>query len=228
MSKSLEKVIKNLVEFVYKHLEADSGTMILITSIIGVALSTIAQTGAVILNKNYTTSQKAFMVPQELAEGCMSICSMFIVTKPIQSFAKKYVSTGKILSKDMIQYLKKISLIDKRGDRNFDLPQAVNKIVEKIKKSDEFINSSTTNQKKILSEHNKFLSSYDSTLDATSAIATTFGSIVSTALISPLVKNTVAANYQKATMNTISNSNNYPLVRSYYSPSCPRIKNISP
>ena len=105
MNKPFEKFIKKFVNFAYKYFESNSGNMLLVTSIIGVALSSIAQTCAVFFNKDYTTPQKAFMAPQELAEGFMTIASMFLITRPIQILAKKYVQTGKILTKDMKQYL---------------------------------------------------------------------------------------------------------------------------
>lgn len=208
MSNVFKNITKSLVETVYKYFGNSSGNMILLTSIIGVALSSIAQTGAVLLNKNYSTSQKAFMAPQELAEGCMTIFSMLLITRPIQGLAKKYVSSGKILTTDMKKYLEKHSLLEKRGNADFNLPQSVNNIVEKIKISDEFVKASENKRNKLLFEHTEVLNSYDRTLDATSAIATTAGGILSTAIVSPLIKNLVASKYQSVTMDTISKYNN--------------------
>ena len=208
MSNVFKNITKSLVETVYKYFGNSSGNMILLTSIIGVALSSIAQTGAVLLNKNYSTSQKAFMAPQELAEGCMTIFSMLLITRPIQGLAKKYVSSGKILTTDMKKYLEKHSLLEKRGNADFNLPQSVNNIVEKIKISDEFVKASENKRNKLLFEHTEVLNSYDRTLDATSAIATTAGGILSTSIVSPLIKNLVASKYQSVTMDTISKYNN--------------------
>ena len=89
MKKSFKNFAKNIAETVYKVFGNDSGQMLLMTSIIGSLASCLAQTGAIILNKKYTDSQKAFMVPQELTEGFVTIASIFLITKPIQAFAKK-------------------------------------------------------------------------------------------------------------------------------------------
>ena len=68
--------------------------------------------------------------------------------------------------------------------------------------------ASENKRNKLLFEHTEVLNSYDRTLDATSAIATTAGGILSTAIVSPLIKNLVASKYQSVTMDTISKYNN--------------------
>ena len=71
----------------------------------------------------------------------------------------------------------------------------------KVKKTDEFIKSSADRKASLLQEHNDILHNFDTFSDATSAIATTCGSIVSTALISPFIRNYTASHYQKLNMN---------------------------
>lgn len=205
MSGWLEKQAKNLAEFVYKHLEHGSGTMILMTSMLGIAMSSVAQTFAILLNDKYSISQKAFMAPQELTEGCITVLSMFLITKPIQKITKKYTKMGKILSKDLIEYAEKNGLLSKRGKLDFDFAESIKGIIKGVENSDKFIRSSEVDKTKMIAVHKDALHSFNALEDSTSAITTTAGSILSTALISPLLRNYSASYYQKINMDYYNN-----------------------
>ncbi len=199
------KQAKNISEFVYKHLEQGSGAMILMTSMLGIAMSSVAQTFAILLNDKYSISQKAFMAPQELTEGCITVLSMFLITKPIQKLTKQYTKMGKILSKDLVKYAEKNGLLSKRGKFDFDFAESIKSIIKGVENSDKFIRSSEADKTKMLSEHKDALHSFQSLEDSTSAITTTAGSILSTALISPLLRNYSASYYQKINMDYYNN-----------------------
>ena len=198
----IESKAKSIAEFVYRNFEAKgSGNMILLTTMAGIALSTIAQTIAIIANNKYSAPQKAFMIPQELTDGCITILSVLLITTPLQKLSHRSVNAGKIYSKEMGNYMKKHDLFNKRDIETFNFADQVTKIIEKIKKSDEFIKSSNENKEAMLKEHNNILQDYDIFTDATSAIAATTGSIVSTAIVSPFIRNYTASKYQQLNMN---------------------------
>ena len=196
-----EKISKSAAESVYKQLGKSSGKMLLATSAIGVGLSTLAQAGAVLFNKKYSVSQKAFMVPQELTEGIVSIMSLFIITTPLQLLAKKYSATGKILSKDLKNYMKKNNLMNKRGNLNFNIKDHIESSIKTLEASDVFIKSATPEKEAMRLEYQNLLNNYDSLQDSTAAIVTAAGSIVSTAVILPLLRNYSASYYQKLNMD---------------------------
>ncbi len=187
-----EKSLKKLSDKVYRHMENGSGHMILLTSMSAILLSMIAQTGAILTNKNYSLSQKAFMVPQELTEGCITALSMFVITKPLQKMSDIYVKRGKILTKDMKNYLQKHNVLDKRGKSEFNLENTINNFIKKLETSEKHTNSDI----KLLNEHNNMLQTYNSVYDTSSAISTTAGGVISTAFISPLIRNYTASNFQ--------------------------------
>jgi len=199
-----EGLIKKAVEWVYKRFETGSGAMILITSITGMALSTIAQTAAIILNKKYTDSQKAFMIPQELTDGLINICSMFLITKPIQKLSAKLVKTGKFATKEILEYLKRTDMVKNVGDKEFDIGKNIRKTISNIEKSDIFVKSSDIEKAKMLIEHRNVLDNYEIYSDSISALATTTGAVLSTALIAPVVRNSVASRYQKLNINKVA------------------------
>ena len=83
----IESKAKSIAEFVYRNFEAKgSGNMILLTTMAGIALSTIAQTIAIIANNKYSAPQKAFMIPQELTDGCITIYRYFLLLLRCKNF----------------------------------------------------------------------------------------------------------------------------------------------
>ena len=209
MPRFFKKILDVISNFVYKNMETTSGSMILLTSVVGITLSTLAQAGAILLNKNYSTSQKAFMAPQKLAEGGLTVLTMLAVIAPLQKLATRYANTGKILTKDLKTYLEKYSLLENRGHKDFNIKKSIINKIDDIKNSDGFSKCSQDVKESMLKEHLDTLNSFERTFDATSAIATTVGGIVSTTAISPLLRNTIASSYQKVAMNTLSNNYAY-------------------
>lgn len=201
----MKKFAKNLAEKVYKYFGENSGNMLLITSIIGIGMSSLAQTGAIILNKQYTTSQKAFMIPQELVEGMITVFSIFMITKPLQNLTKKYVNSGKLLTKELAEYMNKNNLMSKRGNPDFDFTKSVKEIISKIETSDKFIKSGQLEKESMLAEHKQALNRFEITSDAASAIAATTGGVLSTALIAPVLRNQAASSYQSININLLNN-----------------------
>ena len=203
LNASLKKYAKKFGEFVYRNFEKDSGNMILYTSIIGISLSVIAQTAAIFINKKYSLSQKAFMIPQEITEGVMTVASLFFVSKPLQQLAKKMTKTGKIISKDLKQYLKNNNFTYELGRYNYNIDRNMDIILNN--KLASVKNSDNLTKQDIRTKHSEILSIYHTTSDATAAISTTIGSVLTTALISPFIKNLSASHYQKVNMDLYDN-----------------------
>lgn len=193
--------VKQYAESVYKQFGKSSGKMLLATSAIGVALSTLAQAGAILVNDKYSVSQKAFMIPQELTEGAISILSLFIITTPLQLLAKKYSTTGKILSKDLKNYMENNNLLGKRGNLDFNLKEHLESAVKKLETTDTFVKSASQEKESMLMDYQNLLNNYNAVEDATSAIVTAAGSVLSTAVILPFLRNYSASYYQKINMH---------------------------
>ena len=211
MSNFFRKALQKISETIYKNISVDSGLMILITSIIGIMLSTVAQSLAAATNKKYTKEQKMFMIPQELSEGAVTVLSLLLVTTPLKTLAKKYVASGKLLNADMIKYCKDNNLIEQRGKINFK--DKLKDTVSKIEASDEFVKASDSLKEKMLKPHTDMQINLQSLDDSVSAIVTTAGGVLSTAFVTPFARNAVASSYQKKQLNSQNNLNNktYPV-----------------
>ena len=198
MTNKFSNIAKKVSEKIYTIFGKSSGNMLLATSILGFTLSSGAQIAAILTNKEYTVSQKAFMVPQEVGELLMATLAIFIITKPIQKLASKMVKTGKISSSELIKYMEDNKILANRGKMGFDFEAEVKNIIKKIKSSDEYINSQ--NKSSLLDVHNQALGKYEACADSVSAIATTTAGVITTGVVVPMVRNRFGAYYQKQNM----------------------------
>lgn len=207
MKRGMEKFIKKVVNKVHVLFGENSGKMLLLTGIIGMALSSLAQTLTVVNNKHYTLSQKMFMVPQELIDGAVSIFSLVLITTPLQNLAKKYVKNGKLLTKDLRNYLNKTGIMEKRNEKHFDIEKSLENLINNIKKSEDYIKATELEKNKLLKEPIENMHKFEAIVDSTSAIVTTAGSAFSIALLAPILRNTVASQYQKIMLEHFSEKN---------------------
>ncbi|MBO5738706.1 hypothetical protein J6R97_05140 [bacterium] len=210
MKELFNRFASNISESIYKYFSQNSGKMLLSANIIGILLSSFAQAGAVMVNKDYTKSQKKFLASHELIDGLLMVASIFLVTRPIQCLSKKLVKSGKLITKDMAKYLEENCLKDKRGDADFDITKEVKEIIQKIENSDKFIKASEMEKEQLLTKHKKMLNDYSIFEDSTSAIATTIGTITSFSFVSPYIRNQALSNISKYTNNqSLDNKNLY-------------------
>lgn len=179
---SLFMKFKNLVA---KHYGDNPGKMLIHTGVIGWILSAAAQVVAIVINDKIPKKQKLFLVPQEMADAAVNIVSFYLITQTFASVAGKLVKNGKWLTAPVREFLEKSGLGDKLGKKGFD------------------VRTSGNLPEELLKQYEKF----DKGIDV---IATTVGSILSCNIVTPLVRNEIAANRQKkgiSKMNATSAEN---------------------
>ncbi len=182
MSKtSLFNSIKNSIAL---HYGDNPGKMLVHTGVIGWVLSSAAQVVAIIINDKIPKEQKMYMIPQEMADAAVNILSFYAITQTFKSVALKLVNTGKWLPGAVRNFLEK-SNIKNVGKKTFDVLKNGNLPKDLGEKFGDFRNG----------------------IDV---IATTIGSILSCNIVTPVVRNEIAANRQKksiAKMNAKSQNN---------------------
>ena len=204
MKNALRKFANSCAEKIYSTFESNSGNMILITTATGILLSTLAQSAAITVNKKYSVSQKAFMIPQELTEGAISVATLLLTSLILKNCAGRCVESGKIITKDLKAYLQQNNLAEKIGTKDYSVTKQINLLIDNTKNTDLFERGTKEVQQSLLSPHENALLNHEKTKDATSAIVTTAGSIISTALFVPLIRNCVAAKFQPANIEIIN------------------------
>lgn len=159
-------------DYVASRYGEDVGKMLVHTGVIGWVLSSAAQVTAILINEKIPKEQKMYMVPQELADAAVNIVSFYAVTRTFKAVANKLVSTGKLLPKTIRNVLKNSSVAEEIGKKGFDVAKHGHLSTE------------------LLNEYGKFYSGID-------ILGTTLGSVISCNLLTPVIRNEIAASRQK-------------------------------
>lgn len=174
--------IKAITNFIYDRCSKDIGAIIIGTTTAGWVASSAAQTLGILHNSKYTNEQKKFMVNQELADATINILSYFAITLPIKYTAAKLVKTGKIISgptKDIIKAHKETS---KLGHFDFNLTKVP-----------------------YFSELEKTYSSFSNFMSTGSAV---LGGVISSNLVTPILRNRFASKKQSVPSARFDKINN--------------------
>ncbi len=159
-------------EFVARHYGKDTGKMLIHTGVVGWILSAAAQVMAIVFNDKIPKEQKMYLVPQELADAGVNILSFYTITQGCKSVASKLVKSGKLLPKSVRGILDAKGLTDKVGKFDFNVFEDAGLSPTAIKRLEKF----------------------KSGVDVTAA---TIGSVLSCNIVTPIVRNEIAASRQK-------------------------------
>lgn len=160
----------------YKNYGENPGKMLVHTGVLGWILSALAQISAVVFNDKISPEQKMFLIPQEIADAVINIVSFYTITSTFKNVASKLVSTGKLTTKPIKEFLKKLGVNSKEhiGKLNFSI-------------------ENMANFQDIKGEYKPFKNGVD-------VVASTVGSIISCNIVTPILRNEYAAKRQKKTL----------------------------
>lgn len=147
------------------------GKILVATSIFGWLASSAAQILGILVNDKYTKKQKKFLVPQEMMDALTNIGAYLAITLPLRKGIGKCVSTGKIASSKILKFMNQKGLLEKRGKLDFNITQ-----------HPDFGN--------IQSSYLKF----NGFTDAAAAIT---GGVISSNIITPIIRNKYASRKQR-------------------------------
>ncbi len=178
-------------DYIARHYGENVGKMLIHTGVIGWILSSAAQVMAIVINDKIPKEQKMFLIPQEIADAGVNIASFYLITQSFKGVASKLVNTGRWLPDSVRTFLSKNNEISQKvGKKGFD--------VLKDGKMPEALEN----------DFKKFSSGID-------VIATTIGSVLSCNIVTPIIRNEIAANRQK---NSIKKMNSDIDVKASYRP----------
>ena len=169
---SSASLFKGVNDYVARHYGENPGKMLIHTGVIGWVLSSAAQVAAIVINDKIPKEQKMFIVPQEMSDAAVNIASFYLITQSFKSVAAKLVKTGKWAPKVLRDFLNDNKLADKVGKADFN----VFKDIQLSKDTQSQLNSFR---------------------DGVDLVATTVGSILSCNIVTPLLRNEIAAHGQK-------------------------------
>lgn len=184
----MSKPLESIVNWVAKHFRKDASKMLIWTGVAGWTLSSLAQIGAILFNSKLSKEEKSFLIPQELADAAVNIGSFFLVTQAVKKGTAKLFSTGKIAPKSVKKYLSQNKELygNKIGKIDFNLDK-IAKVDKKFFPQDE----------------------YWSCKNFYTTLATVGGGVLSSNIITPIVRNNMASNMQKNYLNQQGKNNIY-------------------
>ena len=91
----MSNCFQKILNWVYENFKKDASKMLIWTGVAGWTLSSLAQAGAVLFNKEIPKEQKSYLIPQELADAAINIigCKSFVF---LTLFVKIHITTAKI------------------------------------------------------------------------------------------------------------------------------------
>ena len=192
----MANIIKPFVNWVATHYGDNVGKMFIHTGVIGWILSSAAQVVAIIINDKIPKKQKLYMIPQEIADAGVNIISFYLITQTCKGLGSKLVDSGRWLSDPVRKFLTDNN-IPNVGKKGFDVMTQGKLTPEMLEKFRDFRNG----------------------MDV---LFTTTGSILSCNIVTPLVRNEIAANRQKKfiadldkTSNDVSNQSVFSQTSTY-------------
>lgn len=200
----------NLINKNYKEIAPDLGKMLLYTGAVGWVLSSLAHVIAIGINRKIDKDQKAFLVPQEMADAAVNIALFIVVTRSFTKFGENLVKRGKLITKDIAKLLKEDAFAEKLG-RKFtteiksNLTKTFSEGFEDLEKGvlTKPVENTVTKKLEIpdlqVFKNNKgnLQGIYYKFFDGVSFISSTIGSIISCNLLTPYFRNIYAAKKQR-------------------------------
>lgn len=193
---------ENLKSALFTRYSKGLGDMLIFTGALGWILSSAGQIVGIASNKKIPQDEKKFLIPQEMADAAINIGSFIIVTSSIKKFTKTLASSGKVITKSIGEFCKEHNIEIAKGT---DIGKALSKKVENLRVAIDINhnNNITMGQKEneINDSINKIVNFKDTVYapfeEGMSVIGTVIGGILSSNIITPLLRNPIAAYKQK-------------------------------
>jgi len=183
----MANLFESALEYIAKHFRKDASKMLIWTGVAGWTLSSLAQIGAILFNPKIPDEQKGFLVPQETADALVNIGSFFLITQATKRIVSKMFSTGKFAPQKVKQFL----------DKNPVYKEKVGKLDFKI---DDILNK----EKGFPQEEYYACKNFGTTL------ATVGAGILSSNIVTPIIRNNMASRMQKNYLDMKSNTTETP------------------
>ena len=171
--------LQNVLSWVAKNFRKDASKMLIWTGVAGWGLSSLAQICGIAFNSKIPKEQKSFLIPQEIADAAVNVGSFFLITQVAKRTVARLFSTGKIAPNAVRNYLQKNKELyaDKIGKLSFDLDEV-------LKKNKDFPKNE-----------------YYSCKNFYTTVATVGAGILSSNIVTPLIRNYGAPKMQKSYLN---------------------------
>lgn len=205
---NLEKGFESFKGWVFDRYSGEAAKMLLEWGALGWIFSSMAHVGGIIKNKEISSDEKKFLVPQEILDAVVNIGSFYILTYNLQNYAKKLVSSSKLLTPEIRKFLdgKKIPLgkkgpdIGKFFEDNMKIFKNDFEIASKGESPVSKAEAAVANLK--INELASFEKKYDQFAGGIKMVGNLVGAIFSCNILTPVLRNYFASIEQKRRINS--------------------------
>lgn len=201
-------------KWLFEHYSNDAGKMLLHTGTAGWILSAAGQIFGIVNNDKVSKKEKKFLIPQEIVDAGINILSFYIVTNKIQNVTKALASKGKVITPAIRVFCEKHGIQFTKG-ADGKSPNIGKSILDKVKNYESVVKVNgdsklnlgvdekkiaelNTEIKELNNFYDKTYSPFESGLKVAGGI---FGAVLSGNIITPLLRNPIAAAKQKSSLS---------------------------
>ncbi len=202
--------LNNLRKAVIKKLSGDMSSVFIATTIIGYLASAGGQLYGIGKNDKLAHDKKKFLRAQELADCAINIMAYGLITKNLTKATKKLASSGKILSKSIVETAQKcdINLKDMKNIGS-EITTKLSKLnsAKEILEAQKIGNLDTfTKINKQITNLENFKEKYTPFENGMAMLGTIGGGLISSDFVAPVLRNKYASIKQKQEQPVISYS----------------------
>lgn len=171
----MAKPLQKCLEFLYKKFSDNPAGMIIVTSVTGWALSSLAQIVAIALNPKIKEEQKVFLIPQEFNDALVNIGAFLLITQVTKKTVSNLFKTGKFAPKSVKEFLNKTpELKEKIGNLDLNLDEVLAKGNPEISRT------------------------YNTYKNFGTTVATIGAGVLAANVVTPVIRNKMASRVQKS------------------------------
>jgi len=190
--------MNKFVNYMFKNYSKDDGKLLVHMGALSWVFGAFAQVGAVICDKNIDKKKKKFLLPQEAADAGANVILFYTVCDAVKRFSDNLVEKGKLLTQeaaDAIKALKPGAKSWKEVFSNAELKGKLTELLDDASKLDLFKGKNITQAQKDAVKN--ALAKVETHKNNMGIIAAIGASIVACNIITPYVRNFIAAKWQK-------------------------------
>lgn len=191
------KFVTDFVNYMFKNYSQDAGKLLVHMGALGTVFAAISQLCVVAFDKSIDKKKKKFLLPQEAADAAVNIFMFYTVCDLVKKGSDKIVEKGALLTKEVADAIKAIKPGAASWKDVFTKAELKTKLTELLSNPSRlnvFNGNITPAQQQKVADALAKLEKHKNNCGVVAAIA---ASVVAGNIITPYLRNSFAAKYQK-------------------------------
>lgn len=201
-----KNILSQFTQYMYNTYSKDGGKLLVHLGAAGWAFGAIAQIAMLLGDKSIDKDQKRFLLPQEAADAAVNVGMYYSICELIKRFGDNLVEKGKFLTDDVAKAILKMKPAKMTGLKlqdwkklftSAELEGKLTNLLTNASNLDIVKNASAPEKTRIINAAKVALEELESHKNNVGIVAAITGSILACNIITPIVRNAIAAKIQK-------------------------------